>query len=166
MLISLTVWPVPSRCLWPRVGCTTRSSDLQVTDVQDFYSAGQAKGSDDPQILIMYSIQAGKIRLPIEGKRYTSSLEVAISPWLKSCWSGGVPIEMNGKRWKIDGSIQQCSFYVLMHFEDYSKSQKQFMHLLLQDGRSPLPQAQLTLGDLEQKNERGTLCCKSTRPLL
>ena len=62
MLISLTVWPVPSRCLWPRVRCTTRSSDLQVTDVQDFYSAGQAKGSDDPQILIMYSIQAGKIR--------------------------------------------------------------------------------------------------------
>lgn len=64
---------------------------------------------------------------------------MAISPWLKSCWSGGVPIEMNGKRWKIDGSIQQCSFYVLMR-------------LLLQDGRSPLPQAQLTLGDLEQTN--------------
>jgi len=35
-----------------------------VTDVQDFYSAGQAKGSDDPQILIMYSIQDGRSPLP------------------------------------------------------------------------------------------------------
>ena len=36
------------------------SSFLEVTDVQDFYSAGQGKASNDPQILIMYSIQAEK----------------------------------------------------------------------------------------------------------
>jgi len=120
-----------------------------VTDVQDFYSAGQAKGSDDPQILIMYSIQAGKIRLPIEGKRYTSSL-------------GGGNLAM----------IEELLKWWCANRNEWKEMKNRWKHTAMQ---LLCPHAFIAAG-WKVTTAPGTayfgrlgankLCCKSTRPLL
>ena len=88
----------------------------------------------------------------IHGKRYISNLQVAISQLIEQlfkwwCSSRNEWKQMENK-WKHTAMqlLSWCTLKIL----NCSKWQKQFVHLLLQDGRSPLPQAQLTLGVLEQ----------------